>query len=175
MKFNKITISGGICTGKTTLYRALEKKLGWKTYSTGQFFRDYAKKHKLDLETGKEQSDEITKKIDYQVQKLLKEKKHIIVEGWLAGIMANKFPGILKVLLTCADEERVKRFACREDTSYPEASYRVHSRQQSWLKEIERIHNQKEVFNPKHYDLLIDTTELTPKQIQKRVLQTLED
>ena len=50
MKYSKITISGKICTGKTTLLKRLQKKLNWTTFMTGQLFRDYVKNHKLNLE-----------------------------------------------------------------------------------------------------------------------------
>ena len=98
MVYDKVTISGQICTGKTTLYQALGKRLDWPTFSTGQFFRDYAAKHQFDLEAAEEQSAKITKKIDYQVRDLLKTKKYIIVEGWLAGLMAANTPGVFWIV-----------------------------------------------------------------------------
>jgi CMP/dCMP kinase len=175
MKYNRITISGQICTGKTTLYKALEKKLSWKTYSAGQLFREYAKEHNLDIERGEEQNQQLTKKIDYQIRERLKKEKQIIVEGWMAGIMADDFPNVLKILLICHSEERVKRFASREEVNHSEASKRVVSRDTSWLREIENIYKRKDIFNPAHYDLVIDTTELSPEQILNKVLEKLED
>jgi len=172
-KYTKITVSGQICTGKTTLYRSLGKELGWETFSTGQFFRDYAKKHALSLEGAEEQNEEITKKIDYQVRDLLKTKERIIVEGWMAGIMANSYPGILKVLLICSDKLRVSRFAEREGVSLNNAAARVKERDSSWLAEISKIYGRSDIFAPKHYDLVIDTTKLTPNQILRQVLTTL--
>jgi len=56
MKYSKITISGKICTGKTTLFWDLQKKLNWPVFSTGQFFRDYARQHNLSLEKAEEQN-----------------------------------------------------------------------------------------------------------------------
>ncbi|OGK66276.1 hypothetical protein A2209_00880 [Candidatus Roizmanbacteria bacterium RIFOXYA1_FULL_41_12] len=172
-KFDKVTISGQICTGKTTLYKALGQKLNWQTFSTGQFFRDYAAKHELDLEAAQEQNATITKKIDYQVRDLLRTKKHIIVEGWLAGIMAANTPGVLRILLTCQDAKREKRFANRENVEVKEAVQRVSERDSSWLAEIKKIYRRDDVFNPKHYDLVIDTSKLKPAQILDKVLNAL--
>ena len=173
MVYDKVTISGQICTGKTTLYQALGKRLDWPTFSTGQFFRDYAAKHQFDLEAAEEQSAKITKKIDYQVRDLLRTKKYIIVEGWLAGLMAANTPGVLRVLLTCQDTKRGKRFAKRENVKVNEAVKRVQERDSSWLAEIKKIYGRDDVFNPAYYDLVIDTTNLTPSQILNTVLKSL--
>jgi predicted cytidylate kinase len=172
--YNKITLSGQICTGKTTLYQALGKVLGWQTFSTGQFFRQYAAKHHLDIEAAQEQNEQITKKIDYQVRDLLKTKKNIIVEGWLAGIMASNTPGVLRVLLTCQTYKRVQRFSQREKISIKEAKKRVRERDSNWLAEIKKIYGRTDIFDPKHYDLVIDTTDQKPKAILQQVLNVVQ-
>ena len=172
-KYNKITISGQICTGKTPLYRALAKELQWQTYATGQFFRDYAKKHHLSIEKAQEQSDELTKKIDLKVKDLLKNKNQIIVEGWLAGIMANDYPGILKVLLVCSDKVRSTRFARREQVKRVESDNRIKEREKKWLFEIYKIHRLSDIFAPQYYDLVINTTNLTPHQVFQKVIASL--
>jgi len=41
MTINKITISGKICTGKSTLLKSLQKELNWPVFMTGQLFREY--------------------------------------------------------------------------------------------------------------------------------------
>lgn len=174
MAYDKITISGQICTGKTTLYKALGQKLGWETFSTGAFFRDYAAKHNLDLESGEEQNEKITKKIDYQVRDLLKTRKNIVVEGWLSGIMAEGIIGVLKILLVCDAKKRQQRFGQREQVSHKEAASRVKERDTSWLAEIKKIYNRADVFDPKHYDLIIDTTDQEPEAIQEQVLRIVQ-
>src|SRR3989338_8986400 len=113
MKYSKITISGKICTGKTTLFRFLQEKLGWPIFSTGQYFRKYARDNNLSLGKAEEQNKKITREVDYHVRSLLKQDKLLIAEGWMTGIMANKYPGILKILLVCDDRKRVHRFAKR--------------------------------------------------------------
>jgi CMP/dCMP kinase len=173
-KYSKITISGQICTGKTTLYQALSQKLGWQAFSTGAFFREYAAKHKLDIEAAQEQNEQITKKIDYKVRDLLKTKNHIIVEGWLAGIMAAGTSEVLKILLICSASKRAHRFAQREETSQNQARRRVKERDQNWLAEISKIYRRNDIFSPKNYDLVIDTTQKTPSQILQAVIKKLQ-
>jgi len=54
--YSKIVISGKICTGKSTLVHHLSEKLGWKTFSSGQYFRKYAQEHNLVRNHGREHS-----------------------------------------------------------------------------------------------------------------------
>lgn len=88
--YNTITISGKICTGKSTLFTMLAQTLQWETISSSQYFRQYAREHALDINKAEEQSNELTKKIDYMVRDRLKTGKHIIAEGWMAGVMAEE-------------------------------------------------------------------------------------
>jgi len=173
-KFSKITISGQIATGKTTLYQTLAQELGWQAFSTGAFFRQYAAKHNLDIEAAQEQNSQITQKIDNQVRQLLRTKNHIIVEGWLAGIMAAGTPKVLKVLLTCQLSERARRFAQREKTTLKQAKQRVNERDTSWLGQINKIYHRTDIFHPQNYDLVINTTAQTPSQIYKAVVNKLK-
>lgn len=174
MKYSNITISGQICAGKSTLRNLLVKKLRWQTFSTGELFRKYTKDHNLNLEQAEEQNNKLTKKIDGQVRKLLKIKKHQIVDSWLAGITAKKIPGVLKILLVCKDDIRYKRFAKREKSSFQEAKLKVDERFDSWSKKIYKIYKCRDFFKEKYFDLVIDTSYITPQAVLKKVLNTLE-
>lgn len=175
MRFNKITISGKICTGKSTLRYLLVKKLGWITYATGELFRQYVTKHKLNLEQADEQNDKLAKKIDGQVRHLLKTKNNLIVDSWLAGITAKNIPGVLKILLVCNDDIRYKRFAKREKISYQESKIKVDERFANWEKKIYKIYHRRNVINEKYFDLVIDTSYITPQAVAKKVLQILNN
>lgn len=173
MKYSNITISGKICTGKTTLRNLLNKKLGWKTFSTGELFRQYTIDHHLNLNNAEEQNDKLSKKIDSQARQLLKTKKHLIVDSWLAGITAKGIPGVLKVLLTCQNEIRYKRFAKRENISFEAAKQKVEERFINWAKKIKKIYHRTDILDKNHFDLIIDTSYITSHVILRKVLQTL--
>lgn len=174
MKYSKITISGKICTGKTTLFKNLEKKLGWPTFMTGQVFRDYIKKNKLNLEQVEEQNEKLTKKIDYQVRDMIKAPGNLIVDGWMSGLMANDSPDVLKIFLICEDNIRYKRFAEREKIPFGEAKKRVEERQSNWFSKLKKIYNRNDFVDPKNYDLIIDTSHLSSKSVLKKVMEKLK-
>lgn len=177
MKYSKITISGSICTGKTTLLKNLEKKLKWPTFKTGQLFRDYVAKHGLNLEGAEEQNERLTKEVDYKVRDMLHENdKNLIVDGWMSGISANQRKDVLKILLDCKDDIRYKRFAKREKMTYDAAKNKVDERQSSWFGKIEKIHkiDSAEFTKKGNYNLVIDTSYITPYAVMKRVLDALK-
>jgi cytidylate kinase len=173
MKYSKITISGKICTGKSSLFNALQNKLLWKTFSTGQYFREYAQKHKLDLTSAEEQNEKLTKKIDYKVRDMLKKKGNLIIDSWMAGIMADDLPYVLKILLISNDSIRFKRFAKKENINYKEAKNLVLTRDNNWFKKVSKIHHRKDFFDPDNYDLVINTSHISKLKVLSLALKAL--
>ena len=97
-----ITISGTPGSGKSTVAKLLEKKLGTKYIYSGKLFREMAKKHNMSLgEFGKycEKNKEVDAELDKKQINILR-KGDVILEGRLAGWHAykNKIPAF-KVLL----------------------------------------------------------------------------
>jgi len=176
MKYSKITISGKICTGKTTLLKDLQKELNWPTFLTGKYFRNFVNKENLNLERVEEQNQKLTKEIDFKVRDLLHKNGNLIVDGWMSGIIAGNLPGILKILLVCEDDIRYQRFAKRENISIKEAKKRVDERQNNWFKKMEVIHkiNSKEFIDPKNYDLIIDSSNISSSDVLKKTLKALK-
>ncbi len=173
MPYQNITISGKICTGKSTLRTLLAKKLGWHTFSTGELFREYVKKHGLTLEDASEQNNVLTRKIDNQVRDILRQKSHLIVDSWLAGVTAQDIPHVLKVLLVCKDTIRYKRFAKRESLPYTEAKTKVEERFANWEHKLRKIYRRNNFMDERLFDLVIDTSYITPNAVASRVLSRL--
>ena len=171
--YNKITISGRICTGKTTLFWNLQKTLGWPTFSASQYFRDYSRMRGVSLQKAEEQNPNLTREVDLRMKKLLEEEKHIILEGWMAGIMADELPDVLRLLLTCDDNIRIKRFAQREHISEAQAGQKIREREDNWTQKLKDIYKRDDFFDPKKYKCVIDTTDKTPEQTLDLVLQAL--
>ena len=171
--YTKITISGLICSGKTTLFWDLFKKLNWPTFSASHFFRDYARTHGTSLQKGEEQNESLTKVIDLGMTELLKNSEHIILEGWMAGIMADELSGVLRVFLTCDDRERVKRFAEREHVNLDQAQTQIKERETNVYKKLRDIYKRNDFLDPKNYNLVIDTTDKSPEEVLKIVLDKI--
>ena len=105
---------------------------------------------------------------------LLKNKSHIIVEGWMAGIMARELPKVLRILLICDDKVRLKRCSLREVVSLAEAEKKIKDREGNLLKKLKEIYKRDDLLDPKNYNLIVDTTKKTPKETLSFVLKVLK-
>ena len=171
--FSKITISGKICTGKTSVFRELHKKLQWPTFSSGAHFREYAKIHNLVLNDAEEQIAKITKKIDGVAKDMLHKPGNLLLDAWLGGILAEETTDVLKVLLTTDDSVRFKRFAERENISVEEAKNEVLQRDSSWFEKVKKIYNRSDFFDKKNYTLVINTSDISIKDVISIILKNL--
>src|SRR3989304_7892124 len=102
-KYEKITMSGGVATGKNTLLNNLKsylKPLGWKFTSGGQLLRDFAKEYVQPLASLADKKFHNT--LDERTRKLLTKEGHYVIEAWLAGFMARDLKNTLRVLLICS-------------------------------------------------------------------------
>ena len=140
MKYRNVTVSGEIAVGTTTLaLRLAQGKLGWEYINIGEWFRQYCREHNLPLEETGKQSDEVHRQMDEAVLDRLRREENLVVEGWLAGFMAQNVPGVLKVLLVAPEAVRVKRFMNREGVSEAEAKRQMRKRTEENLKKWRRI------------------------------------
>ena len=172
-KYAKVTISGLICTGKTTLFWELQNQLFWPAYSASHFFRDYARTHKTSLDQAEEQNNKLTPEMDMHMKGLLETFPKIIVEGWMAGVMASGRTDVLRVLLTCNERERIKRFALREKVTYKRARERVLAREQNLFTKLRQIYKRDDFLETKHYNLIIETTKIPLKSVVREVRRYL--
>ncbi len=152
----------------------LADTLHWETISSSKYFRNYAQEHKLDINRAEEQSDELTKKIDFMVRDKLRNGKHIIAEGWMTGVMAKENKKTLRILLTSSDEVRFQRFSEREHVSLEAAKAKIHERESSLLKTLSEIYHINDIFDPKQYNTVIDTSAKTPDEVLRLVLHEIQ-
>ncbi len=173
MNFDKITISGKVCTGKTSLFRKLSSRLQWPTFSTGAYFREYVKKHNLILNKAEDQTEEHTKKIDNKVEEMLDSPGNLLVDAWMGGVLARGNPKVLKVLLTADDTTRFARFAQREQVTLGEAQKEVQLRDKSWFEKVSKIYNRTDFFDPTQFDLVLNTSNQSDEEMCTLILKKL--
>ena len=129
-----ITISGLPGTGKTTVARLLEKRLGVRYVYSGEIFREMAKKYKMALEEFGEYCEahrEIDEELDrYQLGVL--RKGNVIVEGRISGWLAyqNHIPAV-KVLLDADINVRADRIVKREQGDVEKRKKEILDREKS--------------------------------------------
>ncbi|MDH7476164.1 MAG: cytidylate kinase family protein [Microgenomates group bacterium] len=158
LKYENITISGGVAVGKNALLNNLKPyllPLGWHFTSGGQILRDFTKENILPLASLVDK--EFHYRLDNRTLALLKKGKYVI-EAWLAGFVARRLKNTLRVLLICTNEAvRVDRVANRDNISIEQAKEFIKKREEINFKEWQRIYGNYNFFDPKYYHLVIDT------------------
>lgn len=162
-----ITISGMPGSGKTTVGKIIAEKLGLSFFSVGELRGKMALDQGLTLdelnrlgETDKTTDSTVD---DYQ-KKLGRENDNFVIEGRLSWYF---IPDSYKIFLDCdsktATERLIKSRDQRPDEKLPTDPDKVRDmieqRVQSDLKRYQ-LYYQIDYKDPKHYDLVIDTTEL---------------
>lgn len=171
--YRNITISGLVCTGTTTLSKLLTDKLSWARYSTGELFRKYCQERNLPLEETSLRPDSVTLEIDGMVKEKLQKENNLIMEGWLTGFLARDLKDVFKILLVCDESLRIDRLVNRDGKTVEEAKKEIEVRERENLKKWTRIYGVSDFWEPKYYDLTIDTYENSKEEVLEKTLRAL--
>lgn len=184
MKYSSIAISGPPGAGRSTLLRNLKPIVtswGWKTFSGGDWARQFAIQNGTHNEGDKthhlatDYSDEIDHQIDEEMRKKLSDPSaHFAVESWIAGWNMRGLPHVLRILLQCDDSLRIDRLVNRDNLSVDEAKEHIHKRQETNFAKWKRMYGVTDFWDPKYYDLIIDTYSSGPKEVLDMVLTKLQ-
>lgn len=175
MRYISLTVSGEICSGKSTVSSEIAKKLCWKHLSTGTLFREYCKKHGYDVLDISYLPDEIHKNYDEFVKDMMKNAKNYIFEGRLCGWMARDLKNIFKVFITASLDIRIEREIKREKISYLQAREELLARDMADLRKFQILYDIPDYRNNKFYDTVIDTSNLSVNEVVKIILYNLEE
>ena len=169
--FKNIVISGGIGTGKSTLARNLAKKLGWEMISSGEWFRKWHEENGFLLDRPDLVPKDVDEQLDYGLQKKMQEEEKIVFESHLGGWLAQDIVTTFKVLCTAEWDTMIDRAAKRDGKSFLEEERFAKKRGETLATKFEKLYNVKDTFDPKYFDLVVDTTTLTPEEVLDLVME----
>lgn len=176
MNYKNITISGKIGVGSTTLAKRVAEILGWKYINAGALQREYDRQQGKDenLQGALRRSDDHEKEMEAQAKKVLHEESDVVYEAWLSGFVARDIPDALKVLVICSkDDVRVDRVMNRESVNLETAKQYIKTREEENIAKWKVLYGTDDFWNPKDYDLVVDTYSSGPLQTLGKVLDTL--
>ncbi len=169
-----ITVSGRAASGATTLSKALGEKLGWQVINGGEIYRKYARKNGIPLEQTGQSADEYHLQLDNFIKEKLKQEKNLIIESWLSGFDAQNIDGIFKIFVVCSDDLlRAKRIVERDKMTIEEAKIHLKTREEENLKKWDKLYHSREFWNPKIYNIVIDTFKTNPSETLHLALTAL--
>jgi len=172
-----ITISGEAGSGKSTISKIISEKLNLKQYSTGTIQRKIANEMGISIvELGEieKQDKSIDNKIDLETEKIGKEENNFLMDSWLA---AKFIPQAYKIFLKADIENRVKRRLNqkrKEENFYDfeiakkQMLQRENTNQKRWIDFYNFDYKDE-----KNYDLIIDTTNMSVKEVVDFILKKL--
>ncbi|HOV12326.1 MAG TPA: cytidylate kinase family protein [Bacteroidales bacterium] len=173
--FPKISLTGDLGSGKSHVSRLLCEKLGFRIVSTGGIQRELAAKYNmttLELNEYTKTHPEIDDEIDGTISKLQEAKESLIFDSRLAWHFA---PKSFKIYLTVDIDEAARRIFYDKRTSekynnIEEAKNKILARRKSELERFKDYYN-IDYSDLENYDLIVDTTEITPKEVSEKIIK----
>ena len=176
MKRRIISLSGDLASGKGTVSKILVKELNYGLYKNGDYFRALGQKMGMDVTTFNkyvEEHPEIDRAIENSAAEYAKVHDEFIIDARL-GFYA--VPESFKVYLQVDLEEGARRAFYDENRKGSENLKTLEEQKQDMKKRFElenkRYWNlygvRKEDLS--NYDLVIDTTKITPEQVAKKII-----
>ncbi|MBI2029471.1 cytidylate kinase family protein [Candidatus Gottesmanbacteria bacterium] len=175
-KYRNITVSGKIAVGTSTLSKHLKQILGWQYINTGELQRQYDRQHGIDenQQGAVARPDSHEREMEAMAQKILTQKQHIIYEAWLSGFVSRDIEGVLKVLVICSDEAvRIDRVVNRDNMTIMDAKRYIRARESENIDKWQKLYGNYDFWDPKYYDLVIDTYASGQLETVGRVLDKL--
>ena len=176
LKYHAVTISGKIAVGTSTLAQNLKQILNWKYINAGDIQRQYDREHGINenKQGAFSRPDIHEKEIDEMTKKMLSTEKNIIYEAWLSGFMARDISGVFKILIVCSDDAiRIDRVMNRDGISLDEAKHFIRQREEENVAKWKKLYGNYDFWDPKYYDLVIDTYSSGPMETVGKVLDKI--
>jgi cytidylate kinase len=180
-----ITITGDSGSGKSTIAKKLQKELGFDRYYIGQIRRDAAKEKGMTLEEYNKYGEihpETDLELDEYQKKLGQTRDEFIIEGRTSWFL---IPQSLKIYVKVDPKEGARRIF--EDLSKNPArneGKNLNSVEDVLKSNIKRAKSDnlrykkyynKNCFDENNFDLVIDTTNLTPEESFEQVLNFVKE
>lgn len=178
-KIIKISVTGDLGSGKSTVCRYLSEVLNCNLYSIGQIQRSLAEKYNMsihDFNIYMETHPEIDEEIDTELTRIGQRNENMIFDSRMAW---HFVPDSFKVYLSVDPKAAARRVlrdnrgAVESYESIEEAETALIARKQSEnLRYI--IKYGVDCSRPENYDLIIDTTNISPRETAEIILSHLK-
>jgi len=176
-----IVLGGYPGSGKSTVKKILAEKLGYKSFSAGDFSRELAQKKGMSLEELNEyivtEGEELDHLIDEEQQRIEKEENNYVVD---AHIGFHFIPSGFKVFLMIPVETSAERiFNDREAPVRVNSGDSMQSYEESLERTKKRIENHKlrykkhygiNVYDISQFDLIIDNSEMKAEAVAGEII-----
>lgn len=171
-----ITISGLPGSGKSVVASRVAETLGFRHVSAGDFMREMAEERGmtiLELSQSAERHDAIDREIDERTMRLASEGEDFVMDARLGW---HFIPQSLKVFLDVRPEVAARRIydarrgSERENVDLETTQEAIESRTRSEKNRYVEYYD-LDYTDPDHYDLVIDTSNLSIDEVVQRIVE----
>jgi len=176
-----ITVGGNPGSGKTTLAAKLAAELGYEELYVGGIFREIAAERSITVErlSADIKNDPMLElSIDARQEKLMREKDNVVIQGRVAWYFSRKSPfKIINLFLATNPAVGAERVAKRKEDhtkSVEEIAQATKERVQHDRERYQKLYKIEDYLDPSHYDIILDTSDLTEEEVLQKTLERLE-
>lgn len=180
MKKHIIALTGDLASGKGTVSKILMEDLNFGVYRNGEYFRKLAKEKGMsvtEFNTYVENHPEIDIQIENSAAEYAKDHDNFIIDarlGWYA------VPESFKIYLTVDIDVAAQRAFSDPNRKETEKFSTIEEQKQDMIKRF-NLENERywELYQVRkddmsNYDLVIDTTNLTPQEVANKIKEEYE-
>lgn len=173
----KITITGDLYSGKSTVAKAISKALDYTYFSVGELQRKLAIEKGMSItEYNKYMLDNnLDHEVDNKTMEIGREKENFIFDARLAwNFIQDSFKIFLKVEIDVAVERAMKdeRGKSEKYAKAQEAKDSILERRRLEVCRFKDIYD-VDIDDERNYDLVIDTTQISTEEVIEKVLNGL--
>ena len=180
-----ITLSGKPGSGKSSVAQAITDEFGLKRYYMGGLRREMARKRGMTLEEYNhlgETDFSTDREVDEYQKKLGQTDDNFVIEGRTSYFL---IPHSYKILLDVTPEEGAKRIWLdlkahpdkRNEMANPKSQADVEASVKNRIASdqlrYQKYYGQADIYDPKHYDYVLDTTRIGKEALIKKVIEHL--
>lgn len=182
MKKDIIVIGGYPGSGKSTVRKILAEKLGYKSFSAGDFSRKLAEERGMTLEEFNEfiatQGEEFDNLIDKEQKRIEAQENEYVVD---AHVGFHFIPSGFKVFLMIPIETSAKRiYEDRDSDIRVQSGDSMSSYEEALRRTKKRIENHKlrykkhygvNVYDVSQFDLVIDNSDMKAEAVAQEIIE----
>jgi predicted cytidylate kinase len=173
----RVTISGPPGSGKTTVCKLVAERLGLEVVVSGIIFRQMAKEASMSLaDFGRlcELNPQADRRLDERMVEIARCNDDVLLEGRLTAYMLtrHRIPGF-RVLMDADLDVRAARIVEREGGTPQQRKREIEEREECERRRYLHYYD-IDIRDRNIYDLVIDTTYLTPGQVADRICEEAE-
>jgi cytidylate kinase len=174
-----ITIAGDLGSGKSTIKKLLAAKLSYEHISIGDLFREMGAKRGLTIQGMNKiiiKNAKMDREMDNTIMHFAREKKDIVADG---HVLWNFLPESTKIFLKVDIDEAArrvfeeKRITEKENKTLEDTKENLIKRALYEEKRYKQVYD-IEYKNLDNFDIVIDTTKLSPEQIVNKILKKIK-